>query len=368
MLDEYKIAFSLIGGMGVKFGRLMLDCVGTEREFFAKSSAELERLFSRRNKILDAGYRQSLLATARAELEFMSEHGVRARYFTDDDFPRRLLEADDAPVLLYSFGPADLNSEHVISIVGTRHATLYGRSAVGRILQEVKLSFPDTVVVSGLAFGIDVAAHRAAMECGLPTVAVVAHGLNTIYPASHREVARDILRKGGAIVSDYTSQSVLHRGNFLARNRIIAALADCTIVAESAAKGGAMVTAAIAGSYNRDVCAIPGRIGDTYSEGCNALIKRNKAAMITSADDLFEALRWEKPVPAGTQASLFPQYEYTPEEAKIVSFLTDRGTAHLNDIATALNRPVHKLLAVLVEMEFKQLLEALPGSRFTLAH
>ncbi len=194
MLDEYKIAFSLIGGMGVKFGRLMLDCVGTEREFFAKSSAELERLFSRRNKILDAGYRQSLLATARAELEFMSEHEVRARYFTDDDFPRRLLEADDAPVLLYSYGPADLNSEHVISIVGTRHATLYGRSAVGRILQEVKLSFPDTVVVSGLAFGIDVAAHRASMECGLPTVAVVAHGLNTIYPASHREVARDILR------------------------------------------------------------------------------------------------------------------------------------------------------------------------------
>lgn len=366
MLDEYKIAFSLIGGMGVKFGRLMLDCVGSERDFFALSSRELERLVNRRNKILDADYRRQLLATARAELEFMESNGINAHYFTEPDFPRRLLEADDAPVLLYRLGTADLNCGRIISVVGTRHATLYGRSMVKQLLTEIHASFPDTIVVSGLAFGIDVAAHRAALECGLPTVAVVAHGLNTIYPASHRDVARHLLEQGGAIVSDYTSQSTLHRGNFLARNRIIAALSDCTIVAESAAKGGAMVTAAIANSYNRDVGAIPGRIGDQYSEGCNALIRRNKAAMITCADDLFDLLRWEKPVAAGTQASLFPKYDCSPEEAKIIALLTDRGTLHLNDLAAALGQPVHQLLATLVEMEFKHLINSLPGSRYSL--
>ena len=222
------------------------------------------------------------------------------------------------------------------------------------------------MIVSGLAYGIDVAAHQASLAHSVSTIAILGHGLNTIYPATHRSVAVDMLRHNGALLSEYTSQDAIHRGNFLARNRIVAAISDCTLVVESAVKGGAMVTASIANSYNRDVLAVPGRANDPFSMGCNALIRDNKASLVTCADDIANVMRWPKPKPkVPVEQSLFP--EYTDEEKLIIDFLTQHGECHVNDIACHLNVPIHTLLSQLVDMEFNGYVRAVPGSRYTLA-
>ena len=224
----------------------------------------------------------------------------------------------------------------------------------------------EVIIVSGLAYGTDINAHRAALKYNVPTVGVQACGLNKIYPAEHRNDAAHIVQTGGAIVSDYTSQDEIHRGNFLARNRIIAALSDCTVVVESADKGGSLVTANIAASYSRDVFALPGRVTDEFSKGCNRLILNNQAAAITCAEDLIRAMRWEsKEIPVqGKELELFPQL--TAEQQSIVDFLRKQGDLHINDLASSLNVPIYRLMASLVELDTKGIISTLPGCRYTL--
>ena len=360
----YRIAFASLQGMGVDLARKLLDVVGSERQFFDMSEKALRELTRGRSKIYRDDYRAGCLERAVREESFVSEHGIAATYFTDASYPHRLLEAPDAPAMIYTLGKCDLESAHVISVVGTRHATQYGvrfcESLIGDLAQRVQ----DLVVVSGLAYGIDIAAHRAALKHGVPTVAVLPRGLNRIYPAMHRNDAVAIAKQGGMLLTDYTSQDEVQKSNFLARNRIVAALSDCTVVVESAGAGGALVTASLAMSYSRDVMAVPGRCGDEFSAGCNKLIATNKAALITGADDLMAAMRWENAGLAPQQLDLCP--ELTREEQAVVDVIRDRGEIHLNALADVLHQPVYKLMSVLVELDCKKVISTLPGCRYTL--
>ena len=360
----WRIAFANLQGMGVDLARKLLDVVGGEERFFAMSEKDLRQLTHGRSKIYSDDYRRGVLQRALSEEVFVREHGIAATYFSDENYPHRLLEAPDAPAMIYTLGKCNLESTHVISVVGTRHATQYGIRFCDTLIGDLAQRLPDLVVVSGLAYGIDIAAHRAALKHGVPTVAVLPRGLNHIYPASHRNDAIAIARKGGMLLTDYTSQDPVQKSNFLARNRIVAALSDCTVIVESAGSGGALVTASLAMSYNRDVMAVPGRCGDEFSSGCNKLIATNKAALITGADDLMAAMRWESASQEPQQLDLFPQL--TKEEQAVVDIIRDRGEIHLNALAEAMGQPVYKLMSVLVELDCKNVIATLPGCRYTI--
>ena len=359
-----RIAFASLQGMGVDLAHKLLDVVGSEESFFAMSEKDLRSLTRGRSKIYRDDYRRDIMQRALREEAFVREHGISTTYFTDEAYPRRLLEAPDAPVMVYTLGKCDLESAHVISVVGTRHATQYGIRFCDTLIGELAQRLPDLVVVSGLAYGIDIAAHRAALKHGVPTVAVLPRGLNKIYPAAHRNDAIAIAKRGGMLMTDYTSQDVVQKSNFLARNRIVAALSDCTVIVESAGAGGALVTASLAMSYNRDVMAVPGRCGDEFSTGCNKLIATNKAALITGADDLLAAMRWEGKNPAPQQLDIFP--DLTQDEQAVVDVIRDRGEVHLNTLADALGVPVYKLMSTLVELDCKNVIMTLPGCRYSL--
>ena len=359
----YRIAFASLQGMGVDLARKLLDVVGSEEQFFAMSEKELRQLTHGRSKIYGDDYRRAILQQALREESFVRDHGIAVSYFKESGYPHRLLEAPDAPAMIYTLGKCDLESKHVISVVGTRHATQYGICFCDSLIGNLAQRLPDLVVVSGLAYGIDIAAHRAALKHGVPTVAVLPRGLNHIYPAMHRNDAIAIAKQGGMLLTDYTSQDVVQKSNFLARNRIVAALSDCTVIVESAGSGGALVTASLAMSYNRDVMAVPGRCGDEFSTGCNKLIATNKAALITGADDLMAAMRWESATQLPQQLDLFPQL--SKEEQAVVDIIRDRGEIHLNSLADALQVPVYKLMSVLVELDCKNVIATLPGCRYT---
>ena len=358
----YRIAFASVRGMGIDLARKFLDVINHEKNFFEMSETELRAITHSRSQICTGSYRDQMLERAKRELEFIERKNVNVTYFTQDSYPKRLLEATDAPLILYSSGKCNLNAKHIISIVGTRHATPAGTKLCQEIVHDLSQKLDDVVIVSGLAYGIDISAHRAALKHNVPTVAVLAQGLNKIYPATHRNDAVKIIKQGGAIVTDYQSQDEIHKGNFLARNRIIAALADCTLVVESADKGGALVTASLAQSYDRDVFAIPGRVGDEFSRGCNRLIRDNRAMLVTCADDIINAMRWEKHNAEPVQQELFP--ELGADEKKIIDVLKQCDNMHINDLANDLQIPIYKLMGALVELDCKGLIVTLPGCRY----
>ncbi len=365
MVDIYKIAFASLRGLTRQLACEILARTGSEQNFFEASEQELTHRMACRNNLFAQAYRQELLERARRELDFMESNNVDTYYFSDDNFPARLAECDDAPLLLFGLGTADLNASHVVSIVGTRHATPYGLKFVDDIVKELSAKIPGLIVVSGLAYGIDVAAHKSAMAYNAPTVGVLAHGLNTIYPAVHRRIAADMARHGGMLVTEYSSQTQMHKGNFLARNRIVAGMADCIIVAESAEKGGALVTANIASEYNRDVFALPGRNSDKYSRGCNKLIARNVAQLAECAEDIIRAMRWTAVADEGSQPSL--PIELSADESKVIDFLRDAGEETLNGLCVKLSIPINRLMPLLVDMEFKELVLTYPGGKYRLA-
>jgi DNA processing protein len=358
----YQIAFSRIKGINRLNAEELLKRVGSEELFFTASESQLAAIMGSRHKFIEEGYRQSLLKEAEAERMFVDNHNVKCLYFTGENYPTRLNDCDDAPLMLYTLGETDLNNAHVISIVGTRHATPYGIDFINHLVEDLGKRLDNVIIVSGLAYGVDIAAHKAALRENVPTIAVFAHGLNTIYPAAHRATAVDIIKKNGMLMTDYTSADKIHKGNFLARNRIVAGIADCVVVVESALKGGAMVTAKIASAYNRDVFAVPGRVSDPYSAGCNALIANQQACLISNAEDLISTMRWTAKPLEGTQAELF--IELTEEEQNIIDFITQHPDATVNDIGVNLNISSGSLMAKLIDMEFKDLVTALPGGRY----
>ncbi|MCM1504070.1 MAG: DNA-processing protein DprA [Muribaculum sp.] len=365
MIDIYRIAFASLRGITRQLAGEILARAGSEQNFFEASEQELTHRMACRSNLFASAYRQEVLERACREIDFMESNHVKTYYFTDSEYPVRLTECDDAPLLLFGLGDADLNASHVVSIVGTRHSTPYGLKFVDDTVKELAAKIPGIMVVSGLAYGIDVAAHRSSMINGVPTIGVLAHGLNTMYPAVHRQIAADMVRHGGMLVTEYSSQTQMHKGNFLARNRIVAGLADCIIVAESAEKGGALVTANIAAEYSRDVFALPGRISDKFSRGCNKLIARNVAQLVENADDIIRAMRWVPTPEEGAQQSL--PVELSADEAKVVAFLRDAGEGTLNGMCVKLAIPINRLMPLLVDMEFKELIITYPGGKYRLA-
>lgn len=360
-----RLAFSHIRGISLEKAEIILEKTGGLDAFFDMPGRLLQQtLGSTHADFTDAG-RAALLEWAAQELEFALAKGIRTPFFTDSDFPRRLRECQDAPVLLYQSGPANLNSAHIISIVGTRRATAYGQRMTASLISDMATAVDDLVVVSGLAYGIDVAAHKAALQASVPTVAVVAHGLQTIYPADHRDIAVRMVRSGGAIVTEYPSKAPVHKGNFLARNRIVAGISDATLIVESDSRGGSMVTASIASDYNRDVMAVPGRATDRYSSGPNSLIFRNKAVMVRDADDIIDSLRWQRRPIAGEQQK-FDFESLPPEKRQLIGFLRQNPEATVNDIVRELAIPYQVLASRMMELEFADLISALPGGRYQL--
>lgn len=364
-----QIAFSQIKGIQAATARRLMERAGGVDGFFDSSTRLLwDRIGSQKSYCTDAS-RDALLEIGRREMEFCASSHARPLFMTSDDYPRRLLECDDAPAMLYALGDCDLNSTHVVSIVGTRRATAYGQRVAAELVEGLAAKLDGLLIVSGLAYGIDVAAHKAALQAGVLTAAVVAHGLTTIYPADHRDVAARIVKNGGAIVTEYTSKAQVHRGNFLARNRIVAGMADATVIVESEEKGGAMVTASIATAYNRDVFATPGRVTDRYSAGPLRLVATNRAAMIRNADDLISLMNWKEK----DSAKAVPELPFKKsveslggEQRKIVDYLRTHQRATVNDMVEALGMPYAVLSARLMELEMDDMVTALPGSAYSL--
>lgn len=361
----YRIAFSSLRSLTPSLAARLLDCLGSEKEFFTLSESSLSAAMGFRNKLFTASVRSEALASARREENFIRDNSIRTFYFRDADYPTALLRCDDAPLMLYGLGDCDLAGSKMISIVGTRHATAYGNDFVESFVASLASLLPEKpVIVSGLAYGIDIAAHRAALECGLPTVAVLAHGLNTIYPSAHRSTAAAIARQGGMLLTDYTSSTAIHRGNFLARNRIVAGLCDALIVVESAAKGGALVTARIASGYSRDVFAVPGRLSDPYSVGCNSLIANHVAALVTSAEDFIKQMGWQM---LRSQPELpFADDQLSPEERDVIDLLVEGKDLSFSQLSARIDIPTSRLMAMLVDMEFRSLLTQMPGGLYRL--
>lgn len=361
-----RIAFSSVRGLSPELATSILDRIGSEEQFFTLTESQLSAAMGFRSRIFGGDLRSKLLEEAKREEEFVLGHSISPIYFTDGRYPRRLLECEDAPLMLYGLGDCDLNEARFISIVGTRHATHYGNGFVEQLVTELAEKLDEKlVIVSGLAYGIDIAAHKASLHNHIPTIAVLAHGLNTIYPANHRSTAVEIVRSGGMLLTDYRSGDNIHKGNFLARNRIVAGLCDCLVVAESASRGGALVTARLASGYNREVMALPGRYNDRYSAGCNALISSNIASLITSADDLISLMGWSvREAEEGTQGELF--VKLTPEEEAVLEILTRKGDAGIHDFTSRIDLPLPRLMALLIDMEFRSLLLHLPGGRYRL--
>jgi len=306
---------------------------------------------------------------AEAELRFMEEHRVRAITLNSDDYPQRLTECPDAPIILYYSGNADLNQAKVISVVGTRQITVYGQDLIRRFISELKKFCPQALIVSGLAYGVDINAHRQALENGYETVGVLAHGLDQIYPYRHRETAAEMLNHGG-LLTEFMSQTNADKPNFVRRNRIVAGMADAVILVESAAKGGGLITAEIAQSYDRSVFAFPGNVGQPFSEGCNNLIRDNGAALISNAQDFVKAMGWmdeslrQLANADGIERNLFP--ELTPEEQQVVDLLQQTNDLQLNIITVKTGIPIGRLTALLFQLEMKGMVRPMAGGMYHL--
>jgi len=360
---KFRIALSLIPGVGCVHAKNLVSYFGGVEAVFHASEKVLMKVPGIGSITAGNIVNQTVLKQAEEEIDFLQKNRVKALFYLDEDYPSRLKRCVDAPVVLYSRGTVRFNEERVVAVVGTRNATDYGRTFCDGLISAMAES-GGYCVVSGLAYGIDVAAHKACLRHGVQTIGVLAHGLEQIYPSLHKSVAIKMEENGG-VVSDFCSNTRIVRQNFLRRNRIIAGLADAVIIVESAERGGALVTADIAGSYNCDVFAVPGRSSDPYSRGCNKLIKENKAGLIENLDDLEFFMSWQKGIDKtqNIQKRLF--VELTPEEQRLTDILQGK-TSYIDEICQEAQLPVGHVSSLLLGLEFKGIVVSLPGKMYRL--
>lgn len=304
---------------------------------------------------------------AQKELDFIEKHSIQLYYYKDSNYPYRLAQCTDAPLLLYAKGNVEVNPKHVVSIVGTRMPSERGKDWCRQLVIDLASHIPDLTIVSGLAYGIDVTAHKAALESGIPTIIIPAHGLDRIYPSTHRNVAIQALVKGG-ILTEYTTGTEPERHNFVARNRIVAGMADAVVVVESKSKGGSLITAQMAQDYNRDVFALPGRFNDTCSAGCNELIKRNKAQLIECAEDLIAAMGWETGIKQPTQITMLElMYNLTDQQHQLINLLRDSEDGmHINQLVMETRLAYNMVSSELVMLELQDVVKSMPGGMWRL--
>lgn len=357
---QYQIALTMAPAIGPVNARKLIGEAGSASGVFNMSRASLEKIEGIGPFLSQSIRSPMLLEQAENELKFLERHDIRALYFKDPDYPARLKECEDAPILLYSKGSEGLNTRRALSVVGTRKASSYGKELCRNIVLELGSMISDLVIVSGLAFGIDVIAHRAALEGEIPTVAVLGHGLRTLYPNAHRETAKKICRQG-ALVTDFHSGMGPERNNFLRRNRIIAGMADATLVVESAASGGALITADMAFSYQRDVLAVPGRATDERSLGCNRLIKLNMAAMVESAEDVIMHLRWAEDL-SQNKRHKSRVISLTKQERELLELMSLKSRLGPGELSKLSGIPIQEVLSLLTQMELKRWIRLEPGN------
>ncbi|WP_195252475.1 DNA-processing protein DprA [Hoylesella timonensis] len=309
------------------------------------------------------------LHRAEIELQWDLENGVMPLCMNDENYPQRLRQCDDAPLMLFYKGNINLNQRRVICVVGTRRNTVYGEDLIRRFMRELRQLCPQLLVVSGLAYGVDIIAHRQALQNGYPTVGVLAHGVDYLYPARHKQTADEMVKKGG-LLTEFLTQTNADKVNFVRRNRIVAGISDACVVVESAAHGGGLITASLARTYNREVFAFPGNVGSQYSEGCNNLIRDNVAGLISNADDFVKSMNWDDDVKlqraqqVGIERQLFP--DLSTEERQVVSALKKHNDLQINMLSVQADIPIAHLTAILFSLEMKGVLKALPGGMYHL--
>ena len=355
---KYKIGIGLIPGIGdILAKKLISYCGGVEAVFMEKKTALL-KIPNVGETLANSIANHDVMAKAEKEIEFIFRHRINYSFYLDDDYPVRLKNCPDSPVIIFYKGAVNFEYPKIVSIVGTRQATTYGKDICNRLVDELCQRSHNPVIVSGLAYGIDICAHRAALRNDLPTVAVLGHGLSQIYPSAHAATAREIIGQG-ALLTEFLSDTPIDRNNFVRRNRLIAGLSDLTIVVESNLRGGALITADIANSYNRDVFAFPGRLTDACSAGCNWLIKTNKANLLQSVADIEYLLGWDNQPKEPVQRELFTPV--SAEEETILRFLKENGECAIDHLGFTLQMPVSKISTLLLSLELSGLVHSLPG-------
>jgi len=369
----YMMALTQMTSLSLTNLHLLIQELGSAVTIYENRNDLRQVLPSASKKTLDGmGHFDTYLARAEQELEFCRKGRIQCLGLNDEGYPQRLRDCNDAPILLYYRGTANLNTQHIVSMVGTRQITAYGKDLCRSFVRDLKRLCPDALVVSGLAYGVDVQCHRAALDEGLETVGVLAHGLDQIYPRHHRETAKQMVAQGG-LLTEYMSATPIDKRNFVQRNRIVAGMTDAVVVVESATKGGSLITADIALSYDRQVWAFPGRVFDTYSSGCNKLIFSNAATLLTGAEDFCVAMGWtddvqhRKQLAEGVQQELFAD-DFTAEEQRVLQALARDDSKQINVLAVETNIPIGDLSSLLFSLEMKGAVQMLVGGKYKLRH
>lgn len=361
----YLLALQKVEGVGDIIAKKLLAHCGNAEEVFKTKPSKLAAIDGIGTYLLRNLKSKSIFRQAESELEFIQSNPINCTYFLDGNYPEKLRHCVDGPVLLFTSGNISLENRKIISIVGTRQITSYGIDCCKNLIADLAPLNP--IIVSGFAFGVDIIAHQAAMEHGLQTIGVLAHGLNQVYPKAHKRYVSRMEQHGG-FMTEFWSSSNPERENFVKRNRIVAGISEATVVIESADKGGSLITANMANDYNREVFAVPGRISDKYSQGCNNLIKSQRANLLTGAADLIYLLNWDLETESSPNAAkpiqkqLFVSLDQT--EQQVYAFLQQNGKELLDTIALQCEIPIHQLAGILLNMELKSVIRPLPGKLF----
>jgi len=358
----YLLALHRLSKIGDATAKRLIEIFGSAENIIREKSQNLEKINGLGTKRIHSLKREVDLDGAERELKFIQDNGIAFRFFKDKSYPEQLKQCIDGPIILFQKGNIDLKHKKILSIVGTRKITSHGVNFTEKLIEDLAVINP--VIISGFAYGTDITAQKAAIEHKLQTIGCLAHGLNQIYPKVHQRYVDSVLEHGG-FFTDFCSDDDFDRNNFLKRNRIIAGLSEATVVIESAEKGGSLVTAEMANSYNREVFALPGRYSDKMSLGCNNLIKKQQAMMMTSAADIVYMLNWDidkKPKPMQTELFV----DLNQEEQKVVDALKEFQKSELDPLALACDIPTSKLSMILLNLELKGLVRPLPGKQFEL--
>ena len=358
----FQVALTMIPNIGSVQAKILVEQFETAENVFKAKKKDLESIEGIGEIKAHCIKKFDNFSNAEDELKFVEKYKIQTLFLTDKNYPQRLLTCYDSPTLLYYRGNADLNHSKIVSIIGTRHNTDYGRSVTEELVEGLQAL--NVLIISGLAYGIDAISHKAAIQNNLPTIGVLAHGLDKIYPSAHHALAKQMLYNGG-LLTEFRKDTLADKHNFPRRNRIVAGMADCTIVIETAVKGGSMITAELANGYNRDVFAFPGKITDTRSLGCNALIKNNKAILVTGAEDLVEQMGWvNKKRKAKPQRELF--ITLSNEQQIIIDILKQRDTIHVDELYLKSGLNSSMVASTILGLEFENIVASLPGKMYKL--
>lgn len=365
----YQIGLTLIPNVGDVNAKSLVSYCGSASEVFKTKEKLLQKIpgigVINAKKII---HNKDVLKRAEEEVEFILKYKIKPIFFTDAEYPQRLKFCNDSPVLMYYKGNANLNAEKIVAVVGTRKPDDYGKELTHKLVSD--LAGTGVLVISGLAYGVDGHAHKYALDNGLQTVGVVAHGLDRVYPTAHTALAKKMINNGG-LLTDFMSGTNPDAVNFPKRNRIVAGLCDALVVVQSKREGGSLITATIASSYNKDVFAFPGEAGNELSEGCNGLIKRNKAALIENSADLLDAMNWTSPHPGLVEGTGKPKKKQVPliislteDEQKIAKTFAQKKQLHLDEICYASEMSVSSVSTLLLQLEFNNLIKSKPGKLY----